>query len=271
MPQKLTAAVRYTVILLLFAAAGSSRLSADAAFTLSTQKDIPLLCTGSAVLIAGTAADQLYPYPDWDKTIRDSAAVNRFDRTASACYNRPLDISATVLMWIMATAPAGLAVLPGTDARTVLVMYLETVMFSQGIKEGLKAFAHRWRPYTYHEDPSTHYAVPGDYVKSWPSGHTTTVFASAVFASYVYCSYYPDSPRRLPFTAACLTAAATVGTMRVLSGNHFITDVLSGAVIGSACGLLIPFVHRAGTGRPAQKYPVSFSFLPTGFLMKVML
>ena len=32
--------------------------------------------------------------------------------------------------------------------------------------------------------------------------------------------------------------------LRILSGNHFITDVLSGAVLGTLCGIGIPFIHR---------------------------
>ena len=27
------------------------------------------------------------------------------------------------------------------------------------------------------------------------------------------------------------------------SGNHFATDVITGAVIGTACGFLVPFFH----------------------------
>jgi membrane-associated phospholipid phosphatase len=41
-----------------------------------------------------------------------------------------------------------------------------------------------------------------------------------------------------------LLLAATVGTLRVLSGKHFPTDVLTGAVVGSALGWLIPELHR---------------------------
>ena len=216
-------------------------------FELSKEKDIPLLVSGAVVCAGGWAANKYLSYPDWDQTKRDSSGVNSFDWYFSQPYSKTLDKTADVLMYTFAVAPAALSFLPDADWKTVCVMYLETVLFSQGLKEGLKAVGQRYRPYTYYDDPDTSYS-DGDYVKSWPSGHTTTAFAAAVFASYVYCEYEPDSEYKVPFTAACLAGAASVGVLRVMSGNHFVTDVLSGAVLGSACGFLVPFVHKVNTG-----------------------
>jgi membrane-associated phospholipid phosphatase len=32
--------------------------------------------------------------------------------------------------------------------------------------------------------------------------------------------------------------------MRIISGSHFLTDVLTGTVIGSFYGWIIPFLHK---------------------------
>ena len=50
--------------------------------------------------------------------------------------------------------------------------------------------------------------------------------------------------------------------MRVASGSHFLTDVLAGAVIGTASGILVPMIHTAIFKRP--KVDVSGNISPMG-------
>jgi membrane-associated phospholipid phosphatase len=52
--------------------------------------------------------------------------------------------------------------------------------------------------------------------------------------------------------------------LRVEAGKHFRTDVLTGAVVGSAVGLLIPYLHRRAlpAGGPAFASRLRFSAAP---------
>ena len=67
-------------------------------------------------------------------------------------------------------------------------------------------------------------------MNSFPSGHTTAAFAFGV----ALCAALPQKWAK----AAALIAAALMGFSRLYVGVHFPTDVLAGAVIGTACGLL---------------------------------
>jgi len=62
---------------------------------------------------------------------------------------------------------------------------------------------------------------------SFPSGHTITAFAVALTLG----AFYPGA------FAGLLFCAASVAASRVLLGMHFLTDVIAGAVIGSALGM----------------------------------
>lgn len=79
----------------------------------------------------------------------------------------------------------------------------------------------RLRPYLALPDTNTFRNPLKDH--SFPSGHTTAIFASTV----PYMIAYPV------LTAVLLPLACTVGFSRIYLGLHYPSDVLAGAVIGS--------------------------------------
>lgn len=70
-------------------------------------------------------------------------------------------------------------------------------------------------------------------VRSWPSGHTTAAFALATAVLAL-----PRSPGRgrawIAVKAVLLVLAGLTGLARVTVGAHWPTDVVAGAVVGSA-------------------------------------
>jgi len=63
---------------------------------------------------------------------------------------------------------------------------------------------------------------------SFPSGHTMTAFAVAVPLAL----FYPN------LTGGLFFCALSIATSRILLGMHFLSDVLAGALIGTALGYL---------------------------------
>ena len=67
-------------------------------------------------------------------------------------------------------------------------------------------------------------------------------FLSAGFLSATFSAEYPDSPWKIPIIAGVYTLATGIATFRIASGSHFLTDVLTGAAIGSLYGWVIPLL-----------------------------
>lgn len=70
--------------------------------------------------------------------------------------------------------------------------------------------------------------TPSDY--SFPSGHTTSAFASALAASCFF--------RNKAFVISSVTLAAIIAISRIYLYVHFPTDVIAGLIIGVICAIL---------------------------------
>ena len=184
-------------------------------------------------------------------------------------YSKPLHIAGTGTMAFAIAAPAIFAIMPSSEWLTIGTMYLETMLLANGIKEWTKLLVYRARPYMYFDDYPQEKVDDGNWNCSFPSGHTTFAFAGAAFTTMVFCQCFPESNWKYAVAGISFGVAALTGALRMASGHHFLTDVLVGAVIGTACGFLVPYMHsktfygnvdsRSRRSR-ANLSPVGFSF-----------
>jgi membrane-associated phospholipid phosphatase len=183
-----------------------------------------------AVIVGGTLwfAQSIGPVPC---APCDPAGVNVFDRGT---------IHPVRGGWGVATDVTVLGVVGGTwidmarrDQGTAgLRASLESVVWSTAVTQVLKVTVRRIRPYMYADGSELHVQNP-DSRQSFPSGHTAAAFAMATSYFLVMDGVYDQRPYWI------FGAAAFVGVGRVLAGKHWITDVLAGAVIGTATALVV--------------------------------
>ena len=171
--------------------------------------------------------------------------VNRFDRKFMHQYSKKRDKAADILLAATMATPAVLAATQKEEWLTCGIMYAETLLIANGIKELTKLAVTRARPYMYYSSDTypKKDIDDGDWANSFPSGHSTMAFASATFTSYTFCKYFKDSAWRFPVVAGSYAMAFGVATLRNRSGNHFMSDIVSGAAIGTAVGFLVPWLH----------------------------
>lgn len=103
-----------------------------------------------------------------------------------------------------------------------------TIVLAIGVSTGLKYTIRRQRPFDKYPSEVIKRDHTGTF--SFPSGHTTAAFASATSLSCTYKKWYVTIPS--------YAYAGLVGYSRLRLGMHYPSDVLAGALIGIASGLL---------------------------------
>lgn len=179
--------------------------------------------------------------------------INFVDRSMMHSYSRALDLTGDIALACTIAAPFALAIHQSRDnIITEAVMYAETLLLAHGVKELTKDVVIRWRPYCYYDDTRSKLLKDDDSGKSFMSGHSAMAFTSASFLTTVYAHLHPEGKNKYLVAGGSFAAAAVVGTLRILSGNHFFTDVLVGAAWGTFAGWLVPQLHYCQEDKPVK-------------------
>jgi membrane-associated phospholipid phosphatase len=125
-------------------------------------------------------------------------------------------------------------------AEAVLVSSAITVMTAMAVQ--------RPRPLVYSERAPLDDRTSGGATLSFPSGHTSNAFAATLALFHGMHAREPDSALPWVLLSVGLALSSTIGVSRVLAGDHFPSDVLAGAAIGTSIGWLVPALHRSGSG-----------------------
>lgn len=192
------------------------------------------------------------------------AEVNSLDRLFALPYSKSLDTAGTISAVVSFLSPAVLLAIPVEDYWKIGLSYGETMLLAYGAKELTKHFVDRKRPYMYFDGAPKNKIEEGDWDDSFVSGHTTLSFSAATFTTLVFCQYFPDSPWKIPIIVTSFTLAAATAGLRIASGNHFITDVLAGAGLGSVIGFLVPWINSFWL-KPSFSRNYTGTISPMGF------
>ncbi len=190
--------------------------------------------------------------------------INALDRSLMFSYNETLDkISDYGVYAFLALPIISLAgnIKDSNAWLTYGIMYAEAFAFTFGTKDLLKNAVIRYRPYMY--QGSVPNGLMDDYYNSFPSGSTALAFLSAGFLSATFSAEYPDSKWKIPVIAGAYTLALGIASARIISGSHFLTDVLAGAAIGSLYGWGIPLLHK----KQNNDNRISLNLTGTGFVV----
>jgi hypothetical protein len=214
-------------------------------------------------IVVGTAGN-IYAIPRIIKakpalTDAELAAINReavprFDRWVLDQkvddYRRPDKISDYVLNGtIVAGVLLGLDKKIRQDAVRLALLYCETQVFTFCLYD-FSPFGPAWqnklRPVVYYTQYPTEDRRQGNNRNSFYGGHVANAAAASFSAAKILNDYHPEfstATKYLLYGAATVPPLA-VAYLRTRALKHFPSDNLVGMLIGGACGIIIPELHR---------------------------
>ena len=214
---------------------------------------------GCLILAASVWIRSYMPEPSWDGTPYPIENVNPVDARFAHGYNAALDTLADCL--VVAVNLAVLACLSvrlmrDRENKTLLFqtvyddfVFMLVWIYTSATFRLLKNLAGRIRPYMYFSSPSEKGILEGDFCRSWPSGHSASVFlAVGFFFNWLILRKVKPRFRSILFSLLLVCAIATM-TLRIYSGNHFLTDVLSGGILGFAMSTAVFWICHAAAGK----------------------
>jgi membrane-associated phospholipid phosphatase len=221
-------------------------------------------------------ADYLYKRRDFEMSVEEIQQLNRtsinsFDRPATYNWSRSAANFSNVPYSVLPILPIAFGVplikhKQWSNALTLGVIYVEVLFFTKNITGITKSLAQRRRPYLYNTQftPEERFKLqetsPDPY-SSFISGHSSVSFAFAVLLSKTYTDIYGKNTWSKIVWGTSLSFAAAAAYARVEAGVHYPTDVMAGALIGSAIGYIIPTLHKTKTEK------LSIHVIPGNFLL----
>lgn len=168
----------------------------------------------------------------------DPSSVNRFDRRAIGNHDATADVASNVTVLAALLGPPLLALGADDVVYSDLTVFAETLLVNGALVEAAKYVFQRPLPRTYAGDASL-VSSSGGY-RSFYSGHTSTAFAALTATAYTM--RLRQGEQVWPWVVA-VGVGASVGVERVLAGRHFPSDVIVGAIAGTAVGIGVPWLH----------------------------
>ncbi|KFE64596.1 phosphatase PAP2 family protein [Hyalangium minutum] len=138
---------------------------------------------------------------------------------------------------------------------------IQTAVLSSVLNQTVKFLADRERPFVHvlPEDQKPLTEHPTDNNVSFYSGHTNLAFALVVSAGTV--AELRGYKHREWIWGVGLPLATTVPLLRMAADKHYLTDVATGALLGSAFGVAVPLLLH---GREPQASPGAASVSVSG-------
>ena len=176
----------------------------------------------------------------------DKNDIPSFDRHGASVYHPKADEIGNALFY--GSMPLPVLLLLDKEVRKdglkIAFLYLESMSVTGLLYTGSVYLADRYRPYAYNPNVPMDRRTRGGAKNSFFAGHVALVGTSTFFVAKVFNDYHPGSRVKwLPFTIAGL-ATGSVALMRYRGGQHFLSDIAIGTVVGVLSGILVPHIHK---------------------------
>jgi len=235
--------VKRAIIVALLVCSSAARAQ-EPAYKLRLDVDLPLLAIGALATTGGL----IDVGPAWCAPQCNPSSLNWLDKPFAGRYQPGWTTAGTVAAGLLLAAPPAilLAYEKPLHALNDVVVVAEAALLASGVDAIFKTAVRRPRPFMYSEAAPLADRLDTNGALSFYSGHTTLAFAATI-ATWRTLDRLDVAPRwKWLILGVGLAGSSFVGISRVVAGDHFPTDVLVGAGMGTSFGFLLPALHDRG-------------------------
>ncbi|MCZ4319561.1 phosphatase PAP2 family protein [Aequorivita viscosa] len=174
--------------------------------------------------------------------------INFLDQWAAGKHNKTANEYSDIPFALSFAAPFVLLLDDEVNNHTgqYLGLYLESLATTAAIYSISAGLIDRSRPYVYDNSGNTseERRFKNNGQRSFYSGHVAATATATFFAAKAYSDFNPNGKGKALIWTGAAALPAAVGVLRIEAGQHFLTDVLLGYVLGAGTGILIPELHK---------------------------
>ncbi|TXD69191.1 phosphatase PAP2 family protein [Aequorivita lipolytica] len=174
--------------------------------------------------------------------------INFLDQWVAGKHNEDANAMSDIPFALSFVAPFALLFDDEINDHTgqYIGLYLESLATTAALYTITAGLVDRSRPYVYDNSgvTSEDRRFRNNGQRSFYSGHVAATATATFFAAKAYSDFNPDSNGKIYVWAGAATLPAAVGILRMEAGQHFLTDVLIGYVLGAGTGILVPELHK---------------------------
>jgi len=211
------------------------------AFQLYTQVDLPILGIG----IVFTSARLVRSQPAYCAPLCDPSELNALDRTTAGYWSPAWSTASDYTLAAIALGAGALLVIDEGfwPALNDSVVIAESALSGLALASMMTLAAGRPRPFVYGETAPLSQRNSANAGLSYLSSHAVASFAIVTSTFVAMRRLHPGSKVAWVVLGVGGTLALFVASARVMAGQHFITDSLGGAIVGSSVGILVTSLH----------------------------
>ncbi|MDB4879557.1 MAG: phosphoesterase PA-phosphatase related protein [Gemmatimonadetes bacterium] len=225
----------------------------------------PLFTAGDAVLVGGIllGARLIHPLDErYRRRLQDSSTqANRRLQALSKLVTTTVAPGAYVVGGTL-YAVGRLAGKP--EVADVGLHGLEALVVGEIVASTMKIVVGRARPYlgTGPNDYALGRGLGRKDYKSFPSGHSTAAFAAAAAVTSEVVRHAPE--HRWLIGSVMYGGAAMAGVSRMYNNQHWASDIIVGAGIGTLAGLKVVRYQHSNPGNRLDRWLLAGSLVPSG-------
>ena len=126
------------------------------------------------------------------------------------------------------------------DFKNNIIVFSEVLITQSMVGKWTKSFTRRKRPFVYDDEVDIETKQQRNSQHSFYSLHSSTAFSAA---TYAYFYYTKNHGKNLPLALFLYGCAGVTGGLRVAAANHYPSDIVVGAIMGTAISYFICNYH----------------------------